>query len=307
MQIEATAIRRLYCSLLINATDWTITQIGPRQSFEGNNISKTDQSLLRDQALSRNSLVYGGSLLHPAGSIDPTRAMALQRSCLFSLAMHMPQRTLRPLSTVRTSFRHGSGYRYTSQQRIRTRSLHTTPSNAYARKGSQDKDSIDRESTEYSKSGTDDGTAEQDQAAFDPSITDPTGEKKKAGQGKGVSDENPFKKIFPRSLSIASIVPGVLVTKSRTTIGTSVSSENASRLPSIERPPKTSISHERKKLKLTRFYKSPQGEANPLEVSPANPEVSKPRGDTEGGAEHAAGEDRSRTSGGGSGQKAGRR
>ena len=93
--------------------------------------------------------------------------------------------------------------------------MHTTPSNAYARKGSQDKDSIDRESTEYSKSGTDDSTAEQDQAAFDPSVTDPTGEKKKAGQAKGVSDENQStQQTIGSSVSTGSIARGVLVTMS---------------------------------------------------------------------------------------------
>ena len=47
---------------------------------------------------------------------------------------------------------------------------------------------------------------------------------------------------------------------------------------------------------------------NPLEVSPANPEVSKPRGDTEGGAENSSASsgttsDRRRSSGGGSPSK----
>ncbi|MCJ1319922.1 hypothetical protein MMC15_005258 [Xylographa vitiligo] len=41
-------------------------------------------------------------------------------------------------------------------------------------------------------------------------------------------------------------------------------------------------------------------ESNPLEVSPANPEVSKQRPEQEGGAERATGNGRERTSGGGS-------
>jgi hypothetical protein len=41
-----------------------------------------------------------------------------------------------------------------------------------------------------------------------------------------------------------------------------------------------------------------QGSGNPLEVSPANPEVSKQRGITEGGAENSDGEEKK--SGGGS-------
>ena len=47
---------------------------------------------------------------------------------------------------------------------------------------------------------------------------------------------------------------------------------------------------------------------NPLEVSPANPEVSKQRGSTEGGAENSSASsntdsDRKRTSGGGGPRK----
>lgn len=57
---------------------------------------------------------------------------------------------------------------------------------AYPRKDSQDKDSIDTEATEYSKSGTDDGAAKQREAAFDPSTTDPQKEKDIAGKGNEV-------------------------------------------------------------------------------------------------------------------------
>ena len=66
------------------------------------------------------------------------------------------------------------------------RGLHGTRVASYPRKGSQDKDSIDREPNEYSKSGTDEETAEQEQAAFDPNITDPHKEQSKAGEGKKV-------------------------------------------------------------------------------------------------------------------------
>lgn len=52
---------------------------------------------------------------------------------------------------------------------------------ALPRKDSQDRESIDRESTEYSKSGTDDEAAGLDQAAFDPDTTEPGAEKKAAG------------------------------------------------------------------------------------------------------------------------------
>ncbi|EKD15199.1 hypothetical protein MBM_06415 [Drepanopeziza brunnea f. sp. 'multigermtubi' MB_m1] len=100
---------------------------------------------------------------------------------------------------------------------------------AYPRKDSQDKDSIDTEATEYSKSGSDDAAARQEKAAFDPSTTDPQQEKEIAGAGNEES-------------------------------------------------------------------------GNPLEVSPANPEVSKQRGQQEGGAESSPGKERQ--SGGGSPNKA---
>ncbi|MCJ1400560.1 hypothetical protein MMC11_003766 [Xylographa trunciseda] len=46
--------------------------------------------------------------------------------------------------------------------------------------------------------------------------------------------------------------------------------------------------------------KGKEGSSNPLEVSPANPEVSKQRPGQEGGAEKATGSGRERSSGGGS-------
>lgn len=55
----------------------------------------------------------------------------------------------------------------------------------YPRKDSQDKDSINTEATEYSKSATDDEGARQEDAAFDPNITDPQEQKDKAGEGTG--------------------------------------------------------------------------------------------------------------------------
>lgn len=59
---------------------------------------------------------------------------------------------------------------------------------AYPKKGSEDKDSIDRESSEYSKSGTDDQAAAMGDAAFDPEKTSPEEELDTAGQGDAVSD-----------------------------------------------------------------------------------------------------------------------
>ena len=56
---------------------------------------------------------------------------------------------------------------------------------SFPRKDSQDKDSINTEASEYSKSATDDEGARQNDAAFDPSITDPQEQKDKAGEGTG--------------------------------------------------------------------------------------------------------------------------
>lgn len=43
------------------------------------------------------------------------------------------------------------------------------------------------EATEYSKSATDDESARQEEAAFDPNLTDPQEQYEKAGEGRGVS------------------------------------------------------------------------------------------------------------------------
>ncbi|KAL8930743.1 MAG: hypothetical protein Q9208_000284 [Pyrenodesmia sp. 3 TL-2023] len=112
-----------------------------------------------------------------------------------------------------------------------SRSFSQSPCIGYPRKDSQDKDSINRESVEYSKSGTDDASAGQEDTAFDPSTTDPGEQKDKVGERTGASD-------------------------------------------------------------------------NPLEVSPANHDVSKPRSNTEGGAEASSSSSndtsaRERASGGG--------
>ncbi|KAL8652752.1 MAG: hypothetical protein Q9210_002504 [Variospora velana] len=105
----------------------------------------------------------------------------------------------------------------------------------YPRKDSQDKDSINPEATEYSKSGTDDASARHEDTAFDPNTTGPGEQKDKVGQKTGASD-------------------------------------------------------------------------NPLEVSPANHDVSQGRSETEGGAENSSSSSggtsaRERASGGGSPQK----
>ncbi len=83
--------------------------------------------------------------------------------------------------TIRTKSQCQSAYLRTPTPRQFSQSFRF----AYPRKDSQDKDSINTEATEYSKSGTDDEGARQEDAAFNPEITDPQDEKDKAGEGTG--------------------------------------------------------------------------------------------------------------------------
>lgn len=107
------------------------------------------------------------------------------------------------------------------------RFLSTTSAPYFPRKDDQDKDSLNPQSTEYSKSGTDDAAAAEEDAAFNPNKTRPEQAERSAE-----------------------------------------SSSNG----------------------------------NPLDVSPGNPDVSKPKGDQEGGAQ---GSPRTSSSGGGSAPKSG--
>lgn len=75
---------------------------------------------------------------------------------------------------------------YPSPTTIRLRQLHQSSLLRLPRKNSQDKDSINTEATEYSKSGTDDDAARNKEAAFDPNQTAPMEEKEKAGEGNEV-------------------------------------------------------------------------------------------------------------------------
>src|SRR5450755_1438948 len=59
----------------------------------------------------------------------------------------------------------------------------TTPTRPYPRKDSQDREPMNTDATEYSKSGSDDASAQQEEAAFDPDKTSPQEEKKEAGEG----------------------------------------------------------------------------------------------------------------------------
>lgn len=64
------------------------------------------------------------------------------------------------------------------------------------RDAQQDREKINTDSNEYAKSGTDDTTAKNEEAAFDPNITSPEGARQKAGEGNkmnplDVSPANP--------------------------------------------------------------------------------------------------------------------
>ncbi|TVY41238.1 hypothetical protein LSUB1_G002980 [Lachnellula subtilissima] len=66
-------------------------------------------------------------------------------------------------------------------------------SSRYPRKDSQNKDTINTEATEYTKSGTDDQTAANEDAAFNAEITSPEAEKKVAGKrNEGKTNSNPL-------------------------------------------------------------------------------------------------------------------
>jgi hypothetical protein len=86
------------------------------------------------------------------------------------------------LATRRSAAQHYVGPNSTTAKRP----LSGSKIQRYARVGSQDKDSIDTEATEYTKSGTDDGAARQENAAFDPSKTSPEEERNVAGEGNEV-------------------------------------------------------------------------------------------------------------------------
>ena len=77
------------------------------------------------------------------------------------------------------------------------RQFSQTLSFALPRKDSQDKDSINAEATEYSKSATDNEGANQEDAAFDPDITDPQKAKDKAGEGTGEGTVSKYLSMYP--------------------------------------------------------------------------------------------------------------
>ena len=72
----------------------------------------------------------------------------------------------------------------------------------YPRKDSQDRSSMNTEATEYSKSATDDETAQQDDPSFDPKLTDPDAQKAEAGENNQVGYTIPFLRIFPNIIPL---------------------------------------------------------------------------------------------------------
>ncbi|KAI6244619.1 hypothetical protein HI914_07411 [Erysiphe necator] len=64
-----------------------------------------------------------------------------------------------------------------------------TPKCYFPRKNSQDRESMDPTSTEYSKSGTDSSVAAEGKASFDPNVTKPEQIKDLAGKG---NEQNPL-------------------------------------------------------------------------------------------------------------------
>jgi hypothetical protein len=66
---------------------------------------------------------------------------------------------------------------------VRAQSSNPNPQN----EAQKDRHKINTDANEYAKSGTDDTAAGNEEAAFDPNITDPQEAKKKAGEGNKVN------------------------------------------------------------------------------------------------------------------------
>ncbi len=195
------------------------------------------------------------------------------------------------------------------QQQQQWRALHAAPARLFPRVGSEDKDSINRESIEYTRSGTDSETAEQKQAAFDPSITDPQTEKEKAGEGMGVSYEARQQRATTVRLLIPVPPPPPLPFLQKKFFKSSLFlgpyffllGSNIDCCFYILLMRETVSGFFFRGVKILIINK--KDNKNPLNVSPANPDVSKPRASNEGHPEHAPGEQRHSMSGGGSGMK----
>ncbi|KAH7074294.1 hypothetical protein FB567DRAFT_537100 [Paraphoma chrysanthemicola] len=79
--------------------------------------------------------------------------------------------------------------RFTRPSPINARFLSTTQPTRFPAKDTQDKDSLNPQSTEYSKSGTDDAAASSD-AAFNPNTTSPEAAERTAENEEGVNSLN---------------------------------------------------------------------------------------------------------------------
>lgn len=60
---------------------------------------------------------------------------------------------------------------------------------------------MNTDATEYSKSGTDDRAAGEQEAAFDPNLTSPESQHEKAGEGQGVSGFRTHRTYFTEATS----------------------------------------------------------------------------------------------------------
>ncbi|KAK8177937.1 hypothetical protein IWX90DRAFT_510597 [Phyllosticta citrichinensis] len=147
---------------------------------------------------------------------------------------------IRPTSAITAATRRVTQLPYQRvASRPTSRALSSTARSLFPAKDTQDKDSLNPTSTEYSKSSGDDAAAQTTDAAFNPNKTSPEEETATANRESG------------------------------------------------------------------EVRKSGPSDTNPLDVSPGNPEISKPRDPTEGGADKAPQKERARTSGHGSPKKAG--
>lgn len=92
---------------------------------------------------------------------------------------------------------HAATFQQAQRQTLRPLSTHPILSlagsqdpdrNPHPQRDAQEgRDKLDPQANEYAKSGSDDTAAKQDEAAFDPNITDPQEAKQKAGEGNEVN------------------------------------------------------------------------------------------------------------------------
>lgn len=121
-------------------------------------------------------IIYTVKLAPFSGMFTPTSQSSISIMARAHLRKSVPTHTR--IASIRREPRPAIGLLVPSEKRQFSRLTWL----ALPRKDSQDRDSIDRESAEYSKSGTDDEAAGLDQAAFDPNTTEPGAEKKAAGK-----------------------------------------------------------------------------------------------------------------------------